>query len=318
MTRLVNIVGSDLVASYRRILTDYTGIATYIVRNMQLSSLCIGNLCVESDECGQLLAQLNYGQRCLLQGLISACKVPEKQEDLYKESMHQATHAVKLPAKDRGLRTTLGELFNKKLRPQPTDDAGPSHGQPNKRKGKYPMRGPIKKKIKEHRLRIVGLRKFCAKTPTGVLRESLTRNIWIRENANEEEVLGKIWEAFNWSDEYRVQFMYANGRNLRLATLQDVENCEGSWDAETVRALMGSGCLYALRECQVVDISSDESVPPASDESVQPISDESVPPASTDVGISDGEHEINSDFLFKVNYVPCVSCGTYFVTLEYV
>ena len=97
--------------------------------------------------------------------------------------------------------------------------------------------------------------------------------------------------------------MYANGRNLRLAILQDVENCEGSWDAETIRALMGCDCLYVLRECRVVDICSDESVPPASDESVQPVSDESVSPASTAVGISDGEHEINdnSDFLFKVN-----------------
>ena len=60
--------------------------------------------------------------------------------------------------------------------PQPTDDAGPSHAQPNKRKGKYPMN---KKTIKEHRLRVVGLRKFCAKTPTKVVRESLTKNIWI-------------------------------------------------------------------------------------------------------------------------------------------
>ena len=46
-----------------------------------------GNLCVDSNECEQLLAQLNYGQRYLLQGLIAACKAPEKEEDVYKESM---------------------------------------------------------------------------------------------------------------------------------------------------------------------------------------------------------------------------------------
>ena len=270
-------------------------------------SLCIGNLCVESDECEQLLSRLNYGQRCLLQGLISACKAPEKQEDLYKESMQRVTHAVKLP-KDKGLRVTLGELFNKKLGPQlPTDDAGPSHGQPNKRKGKYPMKGPIKKKVKEHRLRVVGLKKFCAKTPTGVVRESLTKNIWIRENANEEEVQGKILEAFNWSNEYKVQFMYAHGRNLRPATLQDVENCEGSWDAETIRALMGSGCLYVLRERQVVDISSDESIPPA---------------LTTADGISDGEHEVNdddSDFLqSKVNINLLSGILIFCYSIEYI
>ncbi len=33
---------------------------------------------------------------------------------------------------------------------------------------------------------------------------------------------------------------------MRAASLDDVENAT-SWDAETVRALMGSGCLYVLR-----------------------------------------------------------------------
>ena len=228
---------------------------------------------MDSNECEQLLAQLNYGQRCLLQGLIAACKAPEKEEDVYKEGMQQAMHAVKFP-KDKGLRSTLGALFNKKLGPQSTDDAGLSGCQPNKRKGKYPMKGPVKKKVREHRFRVVGLKRICTKTPTGALRESLTKNIWICENANEEEVQGRIREAFNWGNEYKVQFMYANGRNLRLATLQDVENCEGSWDGETIKALMGSGCLYVLRERQVVDISSDESIPPVSPKTAHGISNE--------------------------------------------
>ena len=110
-------------------------------------------------------------------------------------------HAVKFP-KDKGLRTTLGALFNKKLGPQPTDGAGPSGCQASKRKGKYPMKGPVKKKVKEHRFRVVGLKRMCTKTPTGAVRESLTKNIWIRENANEEEVQARIREAFNWGDEY--------------------------------------------------------------------------------------------------------------------
>lgn len=241
-----------------------------------------GNLCLDSNDCEELLSQLNYGQRCLLQGLISDCKAPAKKEEVYKEGTQYAKHAVQF-SKEKGLRTTLNELFNKKIPPsQPvTDKAGPSHYQPKKRKGKYPLKGPVKKKVKEHRLRVVGLRKFCNKTPTGAMRDSLTKNIWIRENANEEEVQGRIREAFNWGDEYKVQFMYANGRNLRQATLQDVENCEGSWDGETVRALMGSGCLYVLREGQVVDVSSDESIPPVS-------------PTAAD-RISDGECDISDD-----------------------
>ena len=105
-------------------------------------------------------------------------------------------HAVKFP-KDKGLRSTLGALFNKKLGPRSTDDAGSSGCQPNKQKGKYPMKGPVKKKVRDHRFRVVGLKKICTKTPTGALQEPLTKNVWIRENANEEEVKGRIQEAFN-------------------------------------------------------------------------------------------------------------------------
>ena len=62
----------------------------------------------------------------------------------------------------KDLRATLGDLFNKKLGPRdpPTDDPGSIHSQPNKRKGKYLMKGPAKRKVKEHRLRVVGLVKF--------------------------------------------------------------------------------------------------------------------------------------------------------------
>ena len=149
---------------------------------------------MDSNECEQLLAQLNYGHRCLLQGLIAACKAPEKEEDVYKESMQWECMLWKFP-KDKGLWSTLGALFNKKLGPQSTDNAGPSGCQPNKQKGKYPMKGPVKKKVREHRFRVVGLKKICTEAPTGALQESLTKNIWICENANEEEVKGRFWEV---------------------------------------------------------------------------------------------------------------------------
>ena len=34
-----------------------------------------------------------------------------------------------------------------------------------------------------------------------------------------------------------------------------------SWDGETITALIGSECLYILRECQALDVSSDENIP---------------------------------------------------------
>ena len=40
--------------------------------------------------------------------------------------------------------------------------------------------------------------------------------------------------------------MYVNGRYMRPANLADMENAS-CWDAETVKVLMGSGCLYVLR-----------------------------------------------------------------------
>ena len=40
--------------------------------------------------------------------------------------------------------------------------------------------------------------------------------------------------------------MYASGRYLRKATLEDVQNAV-LWDADTVKALMGSGSLYVCK-----------------------------------------------------------------------
>ena len=40
-----------------------------------------------------------------------------------------------------------------------------------------------------------------------------------------------------------ITFLYAQGKNLCLASLADVANAD-CWDVETVRALMGAGSLY--------------------------------------------------------------------------
>ena len=215
-----------------------------------------------NKDCERLLAQMN----CLLQGLISASK--DQKSDIYKESVHKTNKAI---TKERYLHSTLGHLFNKemsRMSHQETNEgliagashiAGPSNiatpdlSQPQKRKGKYPAKGPIKRKVKEYRLRVVGLRKMCSKTPTVTVRESMMKFVWVRENALAEEVTKKICKVFNWNyDTTTIQYMYANGRYLRAAMLEDVENAE-SWDSETVRVLMGAGCLYIVRKVQEIE-----------------------------------------------------------------
>ena len=227
---------------------------------------------MDSEDCERLLAQMNCGQKCLLRGLISASK--DQNRDVYKESV-QKTNNLKGITKGRDLRSTLGQLFNKqmgRMNHQETDKglnaglsnvdvAGPSNiASPNqsqkckmKGKGKYPAKGPIKRKVKEYRLRVVGLRKMCSKAPVGTTRESLMKSVWVRENALAEEVTRKICEAFNWNyDRSTIQYMYANERYLRAANLEDVENAD-CWDSEAVRVLMGSGCLYVVRKVQEVE-----------------------------------------------------------------
>ncbi len=77
--------------------------------------------------------------------------------------------------------------------------------------------------------------------PVGAEREKYQKILWLRESALETDVISKIKELFKWDRDF--EFMYASGRHLRSATLQDVENAT-SWDCSTIRALMGSGCLY--------------------------------------------------------------------------
>ncbi len=103
-----------------------------------------------------------------------------------------------------------------------------------------------KKKVKEIRMKVVGLTMPRQNTPVGSERDKYTRSIWIRGSASASEIAVKIKESFCWSDAWDVSFQYVNGRYMRPASLDDVENAT-SWDAETVRALMGSGCLYVLR-----------------------------------------------------------------------
>ena len=202
---------------------------------------CIANLHLDSPEVDEISTEMNCGQRCLLRGLISTAS-----QEL--PSLYKSTHlkVADVSTKGKNLRTTLGKLFNRKPNEHTESVAlGPNNSK-RKGKGKYPMKGPVKRKVKEYRLRVIRLSKECTTTPTGPERESLMKDVWVRECGQANELSKKICDAFCWEETTTVQYMYANGRFIRPATLKDVENAE-DWDVETARALMGSGCLYVTR-----------------------------------------------------------------------
>lgn len=95
-------------------------------------------------------------------------------------------------------------------------------------------------------------------TPTGISRERLTHHIWVNMDAPEDEVKEKIRATLGLRERESVQYLYAQGKNLRVARLSDVENAY-SWDLETLRALMGSGALYILHSPSEDSSSSSDS-----------------------------------------------------------
>ncbi len=197
------------------------------------------------------MQSMNCGQKCLLRGLVrAACSSKDDTDNAYKAATSKASEAV---AKSRNLRATLGKLFNRKVESDDLNDAGSSSDfQPSPQlrkrssKGKYPMKGPVKRKVKEYSLKVVGFKYLPTSTPAGALKESMTKTIWAREGSNAEVMEDKIKEAFGWSKSYKLKFMYSSGRHLRPANLRDVENSD-SWDLPTIKALMGSGRLYVTR-----------------------------------------------------------------------
>ena len=117
---------------------------------------------------------MNCGQHCLLRGLISTAS--HELPSLYKSTDQKVAD---VNSKGNNLRATLGKLFNRKTTENPESVApGPSNSK-RKGKGKFPMKGPVKRKVKEYCLRVVGLTKVCTTTPTGSERESLMKDVWV-------------------------------------------------------------------------------------------------------------------------------------------
>lgn len=184
-----------------------------------------------------MLQDMNCGQKCLLRGLHRA--VCHRDDDVYGKAAAKSSEV----SRSESLKDKLGKLFNR-------SEAGPSssHQPLRKRpgKGKGPMKGPVKKKVKKCRLKVVGMKTMVPSVPVGIERESQMKTVWIRDKSSAQELADKIRESFGWSKLWSLQYMYSCGRHLRPATLDDVENAE-EWDVETVRVLMGNGCLYVCR-----------------------------------------------------------------------
>lgn len=115
-----------------------------------------------------------------------------------------------------------------------------------------------KRKVREVRLKVVGLREAVSSTPSGKEREKLTQDVWVRVDASEESIYKKIREAFAWDQSSTIKYMYVQGKCMRPASLDEIENAD-SWDFESVRALMGNGCLYVVQENKPVELMSTSS-----------------------------------------------------------
>ena len=80
-------------------------------------------------------------------------------------------------------------------------------------------------------------------------------------DASEEVAKEKVAAVLGWSNPNSVSYLYAQGKNLCKAELSDVEFAE-SWDLDTLRALMGSGALYVVKN---PDLESSDSSDMSSD-----------------------------------------------------
>jgi len=271
------------------------------------SQLSLSFVDIKSPECESMLARMNYGQRCLFQGLVRLASASGR--DQHVSSSKACAYAGALDKAEKvagvgkkvGLRQRIGQLFFPS-RPNSGTSLGPSttsascdvqqggssssdefqpppmyqgssckgrvkrqktgggSSQLQKGKGKGPMSGSRsgKRKVREVRLKVVGLREAVSSTPSGKEREKLTQDVWVRVDASEESIYKKIREAFAWDQSSTIKYMYVQGKCMRPASLDDIENAD-SWDFESVRALMGNGCLYVVQENKPVELLSTSS-----------------------------------------------------------
>lgn len=109
------------------------------------------------------------------------------------------------------------------------------------------------------RFKIFSLPRMLKHTPTGLHRNQLTHHVWINVDASEEEARKSIADELGWQNPKSIEYLYAQGKNLRKSVLSDIENAE-SWDVDTLRALMGSGALYVVQSPELGSSDSDSSI----------------------------------------------------------
>ena len=226
---------------------------------------------LKEEEATELFDRMNCGQRSLLRGLISlsSTKIIESEHSGYGKCLEKISTCKQASG---GVQTKLSQLFNLQKPKQADGESSSSSFQPQplvsrkirKRTSAStptPKYQKLKKKckVKEVKVKVVGMEYERSSTPVGAERESMMKSIWIRESANEDEVHWKICEAFDWDPSEEIRFMYSSGRHLRAASLRDIENSD-SWDCETVKALMGNGCLYVAKADEKISSDSENEV----------------------------------------------------------
>ena len=219
------------------------------------SRFSLKNIDFNCPEGSRLFSQLNYGQ-----GLVDIANHDQDSKvtplNSYTTGASKAAELRRAGA-SQSLKQKLGKLFNFNPASHVDDDdfqLTPSGKGKSSFKRKFTsdsrQKGPAKKKVKQVTLSVVGLCTMTKRTPTGSARVKMTRDVWLNVGASEIEVKTKIVQTFGWKS-MKIRFMYVQGKNLREASLSDVENSE-SWDLETVKALMGSGSLYVLKGEDIV------------------------------------------------------------------
>ena len=211
------------------------------------SKLSLENLDLDSAESSHLLSLLNYGQTCLLRGLVRNLQV----DSPYATAASKVATVVNKSNVAVSLKEKIGKLFHQQgpsgsgtgsqlsqaASAESFDPHTPLRGKKRKsNSGKAPM----KKKVKQTKIKIVALSQFSKHTPAGSNRDKLTYDLWINNNASQLDVKQQIIREVGWESVDNVFYLYAQGRNLRPAHLDDAT----SWDLESLKALMGSGALY--------------------------------------------------------------------------
>ena len=107
------------------------------------------------------------------------------------------------------------------------------------------------------KMKIIALPKMIKRTPTGAYHNQLTHHMWLDMNASKEEMRERVADVLGWHDPKSVQYLYAQGKNLRKAELRDVENAE-SWDFGYLTSAHGFWSFKDLElEYSDSDMSSD-------------------------------------------------------------